>query len=94
MMDKQIIGILLTIIISIMGLLFSEILKINILITIISAIIIFIILLIVLIGYYVKQINERIENNLKQINIFKKDLNIRNTLIKLEKDVEWLKKTK
>ena len=91
-MDKQIIGILLTIIISIMGLLITEIFKVSILTAIISAVVLFIIILITTIGYYVKDLNSKIEKNNDQVKEFKKDLNINNTLIKLEKDVEWLKR--
>ena len=54
---EKIIGILLTVMVSIIGVFLVEIFKVNILIAVISAIIIFIMILILSIGYYVKQIN-------------------------------------
>ena len=89
---EKIIGILLTVMVSIIGVFLVEIFKVNILIAVISAIIIFIMILILSIGYYVKQINNKIENNNIQIEQIKKDLYIDNRLIKMEKDIEWLKR--
>lgn len=58
---------------------------------------IFISLLLALIIYtsnYIKKIREKFEENKGQIINLKKDLNTNNRLIKLEKDVEWLKMKK
>ena len=94
MKEIEIVGFLITIVASLIVVILSEILKIDILIFGIIASAIFIIILIISLAYYLKQINERIGKNEEEVHLIKKDLNMNNRLINVEKDIEWLKKKK
>ncbi len=89
---KEIIGILLTLIVSIMVILLNELLMIDRFLMTIISISIFIIFLIFLFLFYLKQVTGDVKLNKSQIQKITKDLNISNRLIKVEENIEWLKK--
>lgn len=89
---KEIIGIILTLLTSTILIILSELFKVSAIIAGIVAVSVFILILIFLFSYYLKQINNKIDNNKNRINEISKNLNIHDRLIKLETDIEWLKK--